>query len=525
MRKRRQLVSFLLLIIVLILTGCGGGQSPTPTPTPTPTPNPTPVPTPTPLAASDADLNGTYAISLVGNNPAIGGGNFFGIIGSIHANGTGVIDAGELDLEIDGTPGLHTHQINVTGSYNIGPNALGSATLNTVNGPLTLELVMVSKTHGMVTIFQSGSSTATGSIDLQTLADFSLVSFEGASFVFNALSTDAKHPRGLAGSFAVDATGNFSSGSLERNDNGTINANTPLSGGFVLAPDAGGLGFISIQFRSANNLITGLQLTYVIIDKTHMLVLESEGSGFAAGEMFTQSQIPAAAPNTAMSGNFVLTARGPAPIAIGAVLVATPLQGSTTDGTITGVGDLNSSAVAQNANVTGTYSIAGNGRGTMTLSVGAVARQFAIYPSTGGVQFFEIDSLDLANGNAIPQSAGPFSQTSIDGYFASAFYSPNTSGGVGGIVHFTSAAGVVTGEDFFISSAGTTSKGSGFFPGSSIVVNANGRAAVSLPLGGNTSNTAHFVFYLVDPTKMLFLQTDAGQAGTGIIQQQQQSQL
>jgi hypothetical protein len=384
---------------------------------------------------------------------------------------------------------------------------------------------MVSKTHGMVTIFQNGSSTATGSIELQTLADFSLASFERASFVFNTLSTDAKHPRGLAGSFVVDAAGNFSSGTLELNDNGTITTNTPFSGGFVLAPDAGGLGFISIQFRSANNLITGLQLTYVIIDKTHMLVLESEGSGFAAGEMFTQSQIPVAAPNTAMSGNFVLTAHGPAPIAIGAVLVATPLQGSTTDGTITGVGDLNSSAVAQNANVTGTYSIASNGRGTMTLSVGANARQFAIYPSTGGVQFFEIDTLDLANGNAVHQSAGPFSQASIDGYFASAFYSQNTSGGVGGIVHFTSTASAVTGEDFFVSGAGTTSKGSGFFPGSSIVVNTNGRAAESFPLPEGTLSTAHFVFYLVDPTKILFIQTDTGQAGAGIIQQQLQSQL
>jgi hypothetical protein len=83
----------------------------------------------------------------------------------------------------------------------------------------------------------------------------------------------------------------------------------------------------------------------------------------------------------------------------------------------------------------------------------------------------------------------------------------------------------VTGEDFFINSSGVTSKGSGSFSGSSIVVGSSGRADVTLPLPGTPSNTAHFVFYLVDPTKMLFIQTDAGQAGTGIIHQQQQSQL
>jgi len=522
----RGLCLFALVLMASMFVGCGGGSGvPSVLPTPTPTPSPTPTPTPVPLTASNADLNGSYAISLIGNNPAIAGGSFFGIIGSIHANGTGVIDTGELDLEIDGTPGLHTHQINVTGTYNIGPNALGSAILNTVNGPLNLELVMASKTHGQVTIFQNGSGAATGSIDLQTPADFSLASFEGASFVFNALSTDPNHPHGLAGNFVVDATGNFSSGTFDFNDNGTISANTPLSGGFVLAPDSGGFGFTSIQFRNAANLITGLQLTYVIIDKTHMLVLESEGVGFAAGEMFTRAQIPVAAPNTAISGPFVLTAHGPTNFALGAVLVATPSQGSSTNGTISGTGDLNSSAVVQNANVTGTYSIASNGRGTMTISVGAVARQFAVYPSSGGIQFFEIDSLGPANGGAVQQSAGPFSQASIDGYFAAAFASQNTSGGVGCIIHFTSTAGVMTGEDFFINSSGVTSKGSGSFSGSSIVVGSSGRADVTLPLPGTPSNTAHFVFYLVDPTKMLFIQTDAGQAGTGIIHQQQQSQL
>ena len=228
-------------------------------------------------------------------------------------------------------------------------------------------------------------------------------------------------------------------GILELNDNGTISTDIPLSGGFVLAPDSVGFGFISVQFRNAANLIDGLQLTYIIIDKTHMLVQESEGSGLAQGEMFTQSQIPVAAPNTVISGPFVLTAHGPA-FALGAVLVATPSQGSSTDGTISGTGDLGSSAVVSNASVTGTYSIANNGRGTMTISVGAVARQFAVYPPSGGIQFFEIDSLDLANGNAVQQSVGPFSQASVGGYFAAAFASQNTSGGVGGIIHFTSSS-------------------------------------------------------------------------------------
>ena len=225
---------------------------------------------------------------------------------------------------------------------------------------------MVSKTHGEVTIFQNGAGTATGSLDLQTPADFSLASFEGASFVFNTLSTDPNQPRGLAGSFVVDATGNFSRGTLELNDNAAISTNVPFSGGFVLAPNSVGFGFTSIQFRNPSNLITGLQLSYVIIDKTHMLVLESEGVGFAAGEMFTQAPIPVATPNTLIAGPLVLTAHG-TNFALGAVLVATPSQGSATDGTISGTGDLNSSAAVHNASVTGTYSIASNGRGTMTI--------------------------------------------------------------------------------------------------------------------------------------------------------------
>src|SRR6478672_4660340 len=157
---------FVLVLMASFLVGCGGSGTPVASVSPTPTATPSPTPTPTPLTASNADLKGNYAISLIGNNPAIAGGSFFGIIGSIHADGAGIIDTGELDLEIDGTPGEHLHQIGLTGSYKIGPNALGSAILNTVNGPLSLEFVMVSKTHGEVTIFQNGSGAATGSIDL-----------------------------------------------------------------------------------------------------------------------------------------------------------------------------------------------------------------------------------------------------------------------------------------------------------------------------------------------------------------------
>jgi hypothetical protein len=298
-----------------------------------------------------------------------------------------------------------------------------------------------------------------------------------------------------------------------------------MSGGFVLAPDSNGFGFISIQYRLPNNLITGLQLDYIIVDRTHLKVLESEGVAFAAGDAFTQSSINVAVPNTALAGPFALTLQGPNNFALGAVLVATPTSGSTSDGTISGTGDLNASTPASNAAVTGTYTMTGSGRGTMTLSVGALSRQFVVYPSTGGVQMFETDALDLVNGIAVQQSPGPFSSASIDGYFGAVLASRNSAGAVSGIFHFTSTSASVTGEDFFISSAGTTSKGSGFFPGSSIVVNSNGRAAVSLPFSANTSNTAHFVIYLVDPTKMLFIQTDAGQAGRGIIQQQLQSQL
>ena len=162
---------FALVLMASILVGCGGGSG-TPVASVSPTPTPTPTPTPVPLTASNADLNGNYAISLTGNNPAIAGSGFFGIIGSIHANGAGVIDSGELGSEIDANPPQIVHQLGITGSYNIGPNALGSAILNTGNGPLNLEFVMVSKTHGQITVFQNGSATATGSIDLQTPAVF-----------------------------------------------------------------------------------------------------------------------------------------------------------------------------------------------------------------------------------------------------------------------------------------------------------------------------------------------------------------
>src|SRR5262249_53005747 len=78
------LASFLFLS--LMIAGCGGNIKTT-------TPNPT--------GFTNADLNGTYAFAISGND----GGGFFAIAGSFTANGNGAITGGTEDINYPGASG------------------------------------------------------------------------------------------------------------------------------------------------------------------------------------------------------------------------------------------------------------------------------------------------------------------------------------------------------------------------------------------------------------------------------------
>jgi hypothetical protein len=201
-------------------------------------------------------------------------------------------------------------------------------------------------------------------------------------------------------------------------------------------------------------------------------------------------------------------------------------------GNVTGTLDANLNGTVSSSPVTGTVSVAANGRGGLTLAGGA-AQQFAVYPTAAhGILMLELDTQSSGVGVALPQTTGASATASLfSGNYTSAFQTLGeinpAGGGVGswndylGVINadgISNLTGTMALDQFDESSraygtqtpnatlTGTFSAGtSGRFTGSITVP----------PLA-----TSQRVFYVLDGSKVLSLGLDSGPS-TGILQLQQ----
>lgn len=472
-----------LILCLLGLTGCGSVHSPLNVATPT-------------GPFSNASLSGTYALSLAGTNT----GGFFSIIGSLQLNGAGTVTGGVVDVNT--ASGVFTNQ-SVSGTYTIRSNGQALATLTTPAGNFNLAFAVVSSQRALVMRFDT-SATASGSLDRQDATAFSNATLNG-NFAFNISGVDAGgFAMQSAGALAADGAGTVTSGVEDVNDNGVVSTNLALSGGYTLNT-ANGRGTVSLTTTAGT-----LNFVFHIVDANRLKVLETDTVPVLAGDAFRQT---GPFSNASVSGPLVFTTggqRGNFAYALGGVLTA---DGG---GNITaGLQDLNNGGtVTQGISTTGTYSIAANGRGTMTLN-GSGTSNYAIYPSTGGLQMIEIDLALVNGGAAFNQQATTFSTGSLQGPFSFNLTGATLNGEVDSIAQFTmDGAGKLSGA---------------------LDVNNVGSLASSLALAGNYSmassgrgtlqflssaGTQAFVIYAVSNTRLLFIEIDPSLVGVGVFEHQ-----
>ncbi|HEY6970269.1 MAG TPA: hypothetical protein VJA94_13765 [Candidatus Angelobacter sp.] len=468
-----------ILILLLALTGCVGGSG---------TGGAGPINGP----FSNSSLNGTYAFSFSGVNQF----GFLAVAGTLQANGAGSITGGTAD--INSRNGIFTNQ-PVSGSFNVHNNGQGTATVTTPNGTFDLSFVIVSGQHGLI-IRIDGNSTASGSFDLQS-SSVTLSTLAG-SLVFNLSGIDsALNAQGEAGVFTIDASGNMTAGVQDTNDNGTISTNvaiTPVAA--AMSTPTNGRGTISITGLSTQHFV------YYIVDNNHLNLIETDLSTALAGPAFRQG-------SALLSGSFAFTVGGVStagPFAAGGIIntdgAGNVLNTSTEDVN-------NAGSITQNATLTGTYSVSGNGRGTMSLNAGTI--NLAIYPSSNGVQVLEIDANTVATGTAFQQS-GPFSNSTFNGNYGMNFTGVTSANNeVDSAGQFAAdGAGHMTGAADFNNGGSVSTNLS--LSGTSTVT-ASGRATGTLKSSLATQN---IVFYVVNSNRVLFVDLDANLVAVGDIEHQ-----
>lgn len=481
MSSRTYIAFFLALISAVVLTGCGGSGPAGATPINGP--------------FSNSSLSGTYAMSFTGVNQS----GFLTVAASFQANGSGTITSGVADIN-SGT-GIFTNQ-SLTGTYTVHNNGQGTATLTTAAGTFDIDFVLISSSHALVIRFDN-NSTASGSMDLQSSSAFSLSSVAG-SYAFNVSGIDSGgHSQGSVGAITLDSSGNLTSGVEDTNDDGSVSANVALipTSGAASSPSAGnGRGTLTVPGT------TTLHFIYYVVSSNQVNLIEVDLSPVLAGNAFRQS-------STAISGSFAFTLGG---VSTGGAFVAGGIINTDGAGNVlsTSLEDTNNGGViSENVPLSGTYSVAGNGRGTVTLNSGGI--NLAIYPSTGGIQVLEIDSTTAASGTAVQQT-GSFSAGSFQGT-----YGMNFTGVVSGSTEIDSnsqfSADGVGKLNGALDANNGGSLSSNLALSGTFTVSSSGRGTLTLSsnLGGQS-----IVFYMVSNTRVLFIDVDASLVAVGEMQHQ-----
>ncbi len=481
MSVRNGFVLLIALSALLFLAACGGSSSPAAVAPPS-------------GGFSASNLNGTYVFSSTGVDAS---GQFLAIAGTLVANGSGGITGGTIDIVgPDITPSSPVAQPITSGSYSVTADGRGQAKL----GAVTLDFVLTSNSHGLVTEFD-GNGSGSGTIDLQSTVTLAQLS---GSYAFSLAGVDSSAAStATSGSVTFDTTGDITAGVQDFNDNGFPFLALPIIPSTASLGTGTGPGSITLNTATFG----ALAFDFYPIDPTHIKLIETDNVQILAGDAFTQTG--AAIP----SGSMVFTLAG---IDSSGSVAAGGLMTSDGTGNFTGgledVNDAGNLSPAQLA-FTGASAPGGSvgGRVIVNLSGFDPAIQYVLYPFSGGVLMLETDSLALTTGTAYAQTSQAVQASQGYGLNLGAFNSNGFE--EDDIAEFTttssSFAGILDINDEGTLEFDKTLSG-GLTPDSP----ATGRGA------GTTTNFFNFEYYVVSSSTILILESDSDQVGVGTFELQ-----
>jgi hypothetical protein len=502
--RNRFVLAIIAVFSVAFLIACGSTTS-----RPTPPPG---------GGFSNSNFKGTYVFSVVGSDTV---GNFQAMTGTVTADGSGNLTGGTFDVNNPNGAGLLPILTVGSGSrYVVTADGRGRASVSTSSGTFVFDFVMTSNESGKITEFDN-SGTGSGTLELQsTVAQGNIA----GSYAFNFSGTSGIGPNlcGLSngsslvipfatvGAFTLDASGNITSGVED------LNNNCSSVGATGLTITAGSVSLATVPGTATMTSSAGtFHFDVYPVTSSHLKFIETDAALVVAGDAFTQSSAIAA-------GASVFTVAGFDTVA-GGSFTAAGIIDTDGNGTVTaGQEDINDvfTAITVN-NFTGNYTALSGGRSVLTLNgfvnggggLGCSNCQFAVYPSSGGLQVLEIDNGGTTNGIAYAQTA-----TSLP---SSQGYGMNLSGSntveEDDIAEFTNNNGNFTGLIDFNDQGSTT-----FDQRFSAAYTADATVASR---GTVASRSLNLVTYVVDSSTVVFVETDNNQLGLGSFTQQNSSAM
>ncbi|HVR27798.1 MAG TPA: hypothetical protein VMU26_31260 [Candidatus Polarisedimenticolia bacterium] len=466
---------------------------------------------------SNSNLNGTYVFSVSGVDQ--GNGAPYAIAGTITANGNGGITGGTFDINDEDTAEftqgpIANAAIKNNGTYHVNVDGRGQITFGTssIQGfpSLTLDFVLSSSSHGLITEFDSFGS-GSGTMDLQVANVTPTGSY---AFSLSGALAASGAPWATVGNFTV--TGSSMAGADDLNEGGVLAFPAQaLTGSLVLGPSTTPSTTLSTPAFSGT-------FDVFAVDSTHLKFIEMDVTADLAGDAFSQAS------PTFPTASLAFTLQGET--SAGAFLAAGGVMTPGNGGAISGTEDFNEngqpSAAPSAFTATLTTDTTNAGRytlGSFATFVGGTA--YAAYPSSGGILLLEIDNAGITTGAAYAQTAsatfaagqgyglnltGIFLGSSVmqptQVYDIAEFTADSTGNTITGLIDETSGVGPVGSGVPFSNGAYTAPSGGR----GSITANASSNSAATL--NGGFALT----FYTVDGTTFPFIESDNGQVAAGV---------
>jgi hypothetical protein len=448
-----------------------------------------------PPAVNNAELNGQYAFSFQGVNVQ----GPVDIVGSFTADGAGNLTGGLEDVNL--ASGVTASQAFV-GTYEIYADNRGRFNLKTSPGGAdlgTFRFAAGSITAGVASKarfveFDTTSTRGGGFIEKQDPTAFSTSKITGdyAFGVSSAIFSGGSFGNfGAAGRFTA-AAGNISSGSLDEDNQGTVNSNASFTGTYSVA--ATGRGTLTLNVVGSANPVNAV---FYVVSSSELQVMSSDAQSVTS--LFTGTILQQTGAGTfsnaslnsaSVIGLHGLNATAGNDVVLGVLSIPSA-------GNFTLAADENNAGAVAALNQTGTYAAAANGRVTVT----GTTHPLVLYLLGANQGFVVGTDSNASTGFFEPQTGGPFSTASANGNF---FLGPSTPGNTfatsddSGVATFN-GAGSVTGTTDSNQSPGGLSLAQAFTD--TYTIAASGRGSMT---------TSAAIFYLISPSKYLLLDGGVG---------------
>jgi len=487
----------------------------------------------TTLTGKESLLQGDYAFLMKGfdasGNPVFLGGVFV----ASGAKGPGNITAGTLDMNL--VSGVQAGlSITSASSYNLGldPNATNGyrgcmsivTSAGTMNYRFSVDAVGAVTANvasdGHIVGFDAGGPFTSGILRQATPSAFSTSAIAG-NWAFGVAGARPASGGGTSGYFAAVGVLNLASGSasgvVDTNDNGKLDNNSALtafptaaagitlsSGPYSIASN--GRGTLNFTPTGSSSPVTNI---VYVVSSSELLILNSDSqvnnSSFT-GRALKQS---GTFTNSSLTGNHVIYASG----------------GSTNGSTAASRAEVDIVKVTSGNNFTfsgyqndggnisdptknsgsGTFSVASNGRVTLTVSTPGANNLPVFYLSSANNAFFLNSDTAASAGNMQPQVGSSFTNSSTSGTYGLGSIDPAVPGASNedGTVTFTSSSASIAGTSD-TNSSGTLSPDN--LDTANYAINSTGVGLI--PAGctlTGTSANCELLFIVISPTRAVLI--------------------